>query len=254
MGHQLIMQTLMEGARRWGIELSAVQVEQFRLYYEDLVAWNKRINLTAITEPEAAQSRHFLDSLSLLRLNQPHNGFYRWNGGPLLTVECRMADVGAGAGFPGLALKIARPDLRLCLVESVGKKAVFLRHVADSLGFEDVEIVVERAETLGRDVRYRNGFDVVLARGVAALRALTELCLPLTRQGGFFVAYKKGQADDEVRDAQTALGLLGGQLCWKEEYELPGMEGEHALLVIQKTSATPDRFPRQPGIPTKRPL
>ena len=248
------MHTLIEGARRWGIEISAVQVEQFRLFYKELIAWNKRVNLTAITEPEAAQSRHFLDSLSILRLDQPDNGFYRWNGAPLLANEGRVVDVGTGAGFPGLAVKIARQDLRLCLVESVAKKAAFLRHVAGSLGFGDVEIVVERAETLGHDPRYRTSFDVVLARGVASLRVLAELCLPLTRLKGFFVAYKKGQATEELSAAQGSLGLLGGQLCWKEEYALPGLAEEHALLVIQKNSATPDRFPRLPGIPGKRPL
>ena len=145
------MHTLIEGARRWGIEISAVQAEQFRLFYEELIAWNKRVNLTAITEPQAAQSRHFLDSLSILRLDQPDNGFYRWNRAPLLTNEGRVIDVGTGAGFPGLAVKIARPDLRLCLVESVAKKAAFLRHVAGSLGFGDVEIVVDDLVRAYRD-------------------------------------------------------------------------------------------------------
>jgi 16S rRNA (guanine527-N7)-methyltransferase len=164
-----------------------------------------------------------------------------------------LIDIGAGAGFPGLPLKILRPELRLTLVESIAKKAAFLRHIAETLGLADVEVVVARAEVVGRDPAHRERYAVAAARAVAELRVLAEYCLPLCRVGGRFLAPKGSSAGDEVQAALPAIERLGGRLAAVEPVDLPGLE-PRTLVVVEKIGPTPPQYPRAPGVPAKRPL
>ncbi|MHB8619569.1 MAG: 16S rRNA (guanine(527)-N(7))-methyltransferase RsmG [Chloroflexota bacterium] len=226
---------LVSEARAFGIELTADQGDQFRRYSAELLAWNERINLTGITDPAEVDSRHFLDSLACLLAPFPH--------------AARVLDVGSGAGLPGLPLKIARPDLRLTLLEATAKKARFVEHTVGMLGLADVEVLAERAETLGR----RERFDRVVARAVAALPALLELTLPFCALGGLVLAMKKGsRVPGEVTASTRALKLLGGEIEPPLAYRLGGEERQ--LLVIRKANATPAMYPRRPGQPAKHPL
>lgn len=233
---------LARGARHLGLELGPRELAKFKLYYELLVQWNRRVNLTSVVDYERVQIVHFLDSLTVLL------------GLPASAPPGRVVDIGTGAGFPGVPLKIVRPELALVLVESVGKKARFLHELVAALALEDVEIVVERAETLGQDPRYRERFDLALARAVAKLPALVEIALPLCRVGGLFIAQKKGQLRQETESAARAIALLGGQLREVRPVEAEGLADRRALIIIEKASATPARFPRKAGIPEKRPL
>jgi 16S rRNA (guanine527-N7)-methyltransferase len=219
--------------------LNATQIDQFASYAAELRRWNERVNLTAIADDTGIVTRHFLDSLRCAM---------SWGAEPQ-----RLVDVGAGAGFPGLPLKILRPTLQLTLVESIAKKAAFLRHMVDTLGLTDVEIVIARAEVAGRDPAQRERYDVAVARAVAELRVLAEYCLPLCRIGGRFLAPKGAQIEDELRSAQPAITQLGGRLMAVEPVELPDLE-PRTLVVIEKIAATPPQYPRAPGVPAKRPL
>jgi 16S rRNA (guanine527-N7)-methyltransferase len=233
------MQELATIATMWGLHLDQHQLAQFASYAAELQRWNQRINLTAISDRHGIVMRHFLDSLRCA---------LSWGSTP-----SRLVDVGAGAGFPGLPLKILHPDLRLTLIESVEKKATFLRHITVELELRDVDVVVGRAETVGRDKEYREQYDVAVARAVADLRVLAEYCLPLCRVGGRFLAPKGAQNADELAGAQKAIDLLGGRIATIEEVDLPGVE-RRALVVVEKIGPTPPQYPRAVGIPSKRPL
>ena len=226
-------------AAEWGLALNHTQLDQFATYADALRRWNEQVNLTAITDEAQIVTRHFLDSLRCA---------LSWGVDPR-----RLVDVGAGAGFPGLPLKILRPELALTLVESVEKKAAFLRHVVTMLGLREVEIVTARAEAIGRDAAYREQYDVAVARAVAELRVLSEYCLPLCRIGGRFLAPKGTRIEAEVRAAHAAIATLGGRIVALEEVHLPGME-PRMLVVVEKVEATPLRYPRAIGVPSKRPL
>jgi len=230
---------LVDGAAAFGINLDAAQTEQFDLYYRELVDWNQRINLTTITEREQVETRHFLNSLAV------HTALPAGT----LSGGARVIDIGSGGGFPGLPLRIAFPQIRLTLAESAGKRAAFLRHVIEAIGLSSVEVRSGRAEDLGREPQLREGFDVVLARAVAKLPVLAELMLPFCRVGGLAVAHKGSDVANEVQDAQHAIHETGGTLG-----EVRPVGLTTSLVVIEKVSGTPDRFPRRPGIPAKRPL
>jgi 16S rRNA (guanine527-N7)-methyltransferase len=250
------MGKLEDSARQLGLYLSAEHLAAFQRYYEELVEWNRRFNLTTVTGYEEVQLRHFLDSLTVL-LTLP--GWGQEVVGEQLPFVCRpqpwlCLDVGAGAGFPGLPLKIVCPELKLTLLEATRKKVEFLLHVADDLGLKDVEVVWERAEALGQNAHYRERYDVVVARAVAELVVLSEYCLPFCRVGGRFVAQKGLGAEQEVEAAQTALDTLGGTVRELKEISLPGQRERRVLVVIDKVAPTPSRYPRRPGIPAKRPL
>jgi 16S rRNA (guanine527-N7)-methyltransferase len=234
-----IQELLEQTTRAWGLALSSAQLDQLAIYAAELRSWNARVNLTAITDEAGIVARHFLDSLRCAS---------SWGDAP-----DSLIDIGTGAGFPGLPLKILRPALRLTLVESVGKKAEFLRHMRDLLDLADVEVVVARAEAAGRDGAHRERYQVCTARAVADLRVLAEYCLPLCRIGGRFLAPKGAQAADEVRAAQAAIELLGGRLLDVETVTIPGLE-PRTLVVVEKIAATPGIYPRAPGVPAKRPL
>jgi 16S rRNA (guanine527-N7)-methyltransferase len=236
------MELLEAGAQAWGLELTRAQLQAFELYYQELIAWNERVNLTTITEYEDVQVKHFLDSLSCL---QPLAG---------LPVQARCIDIGAGAGFPGLPVKIARPQMSLTLLEASGKKTRFLERVVALLGLESVEVVKGRAEDLAHGPGHREAYDAAFARAVADLVVLVEYALPLTRIGGLFVAQKGVRVEGEVEAAREAIEILGGELKELTEVFLPGLEAPRHLVVVQKVAPTPQKYPRRPGIPAKRPL
>jgi 16S rRNA (guanine527-N7)-methyltransferase len=227
--------------RLLGLRLTPVQVEAFAWYAAELIAWNRRFNLTAVDDPVEIEHRHFLDSLTCLQV------MGRDPGG-------RLIDVGSGAGFPGLPLKIACPRLRVTLVESIGKKARFCRHVASELSLEGVEVRSERAEVIGHDPAHRQSYDWAVARAVAGLPTLVEYLLPLVKVGRVAVAQKGESAPMEAQACEGALRLLGGRLRQLVPVELPRVAETRYLVVLEKTSATPAKYPRRPGIPAKRPL
>lgn len=245
-----IVEKLISGAERLGLFLNPEQVDRFQLYYEELIRWNRRVNLTAIVDYEEVQLKHFLDSLTVALV--------------LEGIPARVLDIGSGAGLPGVPFKILYPDVGLTLVDSVHKKAAFLNHLVERLGLEGVEVLAQRAELLAREESYREGFEVVLSRGVARLTTLAELALPFCTLGGTFIAMKKGEIDDEVASASRAIGILGGQVREVKRVSLGerevdgwtsmGESEKRALVVIDKLSHTPQRYPRRAGIPQKRPL
>ena len=250
------MARLEEGACQLGMRLTAEHTGLFQRYYEELVEWNRRFNLTTVVGYEEVQLRHFLDSLSCL-LALP--GWSREVVGCELPIVCQpqpwqCLDVGAGAGFPGVPLKIVCPELRLTLLEATRKKVEFLLHLVDELGLKGVEVIWERAEALGRNPNYRERFDVVVARAVADLPVLSEFCLPFCRIGGRFIAQKGPEAEREVDEARLAMERLGGRLREVKEIALPGQRQRRTLVVIDKVMPTPAAYPRRPGIPAKRPL
>ena len=224
-----------------GAPLLPSQVVQFAAYEALLLEWNERIALTAIREPGHLRVRHFLDALSCAAATGPLDGQ-------------SLIDIGSGAGFPGLPLKILYPDLRLTLVDSVAKKARFLELVAAELGLRGVTVIAERAEVLGQDPIHREQYDWATARAVAELRVLAELLLPLCRVGGRVLAQKGGSAAEELVIAAPAIAALGGGASQLIPVQLPETEATHYLVVIDKAATTDARYPRRPGIPAKRPL
>ncbi len=239
-----IMKKLESGARKLGLNLNPGQLEQFTIYYQELVDWNRRMNLTAITDYEAVQTKHFLDSLTLtLVLKRPMDG-----------VGLRVVDIGTGAGLPGIPLKILWPGIELTLIEATAKKADFLHHLVSKLGLDNIEIVVGRAETVAHDAEYREKFDLVVSRAVASLPALVELTLPFCNVGGSFIAQKKGDIELEVSQATRAISLLGGSLREVKRVEMEEFADVRWLVVIDKVKPTPHQYPRRPGIPAKRPI
>lgn len=224
-----------------GLNLSATQAGQFATYAEEMAAWNEKINLTAITEPAAVMARHFLDSLTLLAAMPTAAG-------------TRVIDVGSGAGFPGLPLRIAQPDLAVTLLEATGKKIAFLKHVAERLGLADVQFANARAEDAGQDPAHRASYDVAAARAVARLPVLLEYLLPLVRVGGLAIAMKGTSAHEEAAASAKALAVLGGRLAEIRTFHLPGVEMPHHLVIVEKVAATPAAYPRRPGLPMQAPL
>jgi 16S rRNA (guanine527-N7)-methyltransferase len=240
------MDSLITGARALlNLELTPGQVAAFQMYADELRAWNDKINLTAIKDEAGIQIKHFLDSLSILKaLSRPRTP----------DVGLKLIDVGTGAGFPGLPLKIVCPDLRLTLVEATGKKVAFCEHMVAALKLSGVAVVKARAEELGRDPAHREQYDWAVARAVAEMPVLAEYLLPLAKRGGHALAQKGEGAPAETQAAETAIQKLGGELEQLIPVELPGVVETRYLVVLKKTAATPPRYPRRPGVPTKTPL
>ena len=234
------MERLIAGAQRLGILLTPEQVESFQVYYEELIRWNRRVNLTAIVDYEQVQLKHFLDSLTIT---------LAFKAMPPL-----LLDVGAGAGLPGIPLKILFPNIRLTLLDSVARKTSFLAHLVARLGLEGVEVLTGRAEHLAHDGRYRERFDLVLSRGVAKLATLAELALPFCTMGGTFIAQKKGEIEGEIKAAARAIDILGGRLKGVKWVGMEELGEERALVIIDKLNPAPQHYPRRAGVPQKRPL
>lgn len=235
------MVNLVQEAAEFGLHLHPPQIEQFSHYQALLREWNQKMNLTAIDDPAGIQIRHFLDSLTCATVTGDLNGQ-------------SLIDVGTGAGFPGLPLKILYPDLRLTLVESVTKKTRFLEAVVEALALEGVQILDQRAETLGQRPEFRAQYDWTTGRAVAALRVLVEYLLPFCKIGGHVLAQKGESAQAEAEEARSAIAQLGGGPPTFHPIHLPDREETHYLVVIEKVTATPAAYPRRPGRPAKRPL
>lgn len=230
-----------QGLKEHGIELDEKQTGQFRQYFELLVEWNEKMNLTAITDAPSVYLKHFYDSISA--------AFYIDLSG-----QKTICDVGAGAGFPSIPLKICFPELHVTIVDSLNKRIGFLEHLATQLQLENVHFVHARAEDFGQNPKYREKFDIVTARAVARLSVLAELCVPLVKEGGIFISMKGAAAEDELADAKKALSVLGAVI--KEEYSftLPIENSERNIFVFDKEKNTPKKYPRKPGVPNKSPI
>lgn len=234
-------QTFIDTLKESGITLTDKQIKQFETYFEMLVEWNEKINLTAVTEKEEVYLKHFFDSVT--------PSFYI----DFNEIET-ICDVGAGAGFPSIPLKIVYPHLQITIVDSLNKRIKFLNELAASLDLDKVNFVHDRAETFGKSKQYRESFDLVTARAVARLSVLSELCLPLVKKGGQFVALKGSQGNEELEDAQFAISVLGGEVKTVNEFTLPLEESMRQIITIDKLRQTPKKYPRKPGTPNKEPL
>lgn len=222
-----------------GIELSELQKEQYRKYYDLVVEWNQKINLTAITEEDEFYTKHFFDSISL--------AFYK----DYSNIES-ICDVGSGAGFPSIPLKILYPNLKVTIVDSLNKRIKFLNLVKDELGLSNCNFVHARAEEFGQNKEYRESFEIVTARAVARLNVLAELCLPLVKKDGYFLSLKAQKAEEETKEAINAIKLLGGKLEQDLEFDIEGEERH--ILEIRKAKETPNKYPRKAGTPNKKPI
>ncbi|MCL6571000.1 MAG: 16S rRNA (guanine(527)-N(7))-methyltransferase RsmG [Bacillus sp. (in: Bacteria)] len=227
--------------REKGIILTKEQLDQFEKYYQILVEWNEKMNLTAITDKADVYLKHFYDSISA--------AFYFD-----FTKPFHLCDVGAGAGFPSIPLKIVFPQLEVTIVDSLNKRISFLNHLANELTLKNVHFIHDRAETFGVNPNYREGFDVVTARAVARMSVLSELCLPLVKVGGHFLAMKAAHAKDELEMGQKAITTLGGRVEKIVTFTLPMEESERTILIIKKETRTPKKYPRKPGTPGKTPI
>ena len=230
-----------EAQQLFGIHLTGRQVVALMSYERELLDWNQKFNLTAIRDVEGIRTKHFLDSFSCV---------LAWRGNP----PSRLVDVGTGAGFPGLALKILYPAMRLTLVDSVDKKARFCRHIVSEMKMEAVEVLTARAEEVGQMAAHREQYDWAVARAVADLPVLAEYLLPMLQVGGHMLALKGVSGPTEVHKAEPALKMLGGQMRQLIPVTLPGVADERYLVVIDKVAATPGQYPRKSGIPAKKPL
>lgn len=226
---------------KWEIPFSKEQQEQLITYYEMLVEKNKVMNLTAITEFEEVLDKHFLDSISLAQYVD-------------LTKPVSVIDLGTGAGFPGMPLKIMFPDLKITLADSLNKRILFLDEVISELGLTDIQTVHARAEDLAHDPNYREQYDYCVSRAVANLSSLSEYCLPFVRIGGSFISYKSGEIEEELAAAKKAIFLLGGQFDRVIPFQLEGTDLNRSFVVIPKEKKTAKTYPRKSGMPTKKPL
>ncbi len=229
------------GLAEFGVIPNEFQLRQFMQYYELLIEWNGFMNLTAITEFEEVCTKHFLDSLSLCK-----------------AIDCQkelsVMDIGTGAGFPGIPLKIVFPNLKITLLDSLGKRVKFLNEVIEKLGLNHIDAIHGRAEDFAKPDLLREQFDVCVSRAVANLSSLSEYCIPYVKVGGLFISYKSEKSTEEVTSAEKAVGLLGGAFGKQFDFVLPNSDIYRTLVVIEKMKATPKKYPRKAGLPTRDPL
>ena len=228
-------------ATEYGLNLIEDQISAFNKYYELLYEWNKKINLTAITEPKDVAIKHMVDSLSCFKAD-------------LFKENTSLIDVGTGAGFPGLPLKIFYPSLKLTLLDSLNKRVKFLQLVVDELGLKDVEVIHARSEEAARNKKYREKFDLATARAVARLPIICEYCLPFVKEGGTFIALKGRQYEEEATQAQKAIKVLGGEISDIMPVKLPEIDDKRAVIYIKKVKSTPKTYPRKAGTPERNPI
>ncbi len=229
------------GLKKLKIDLSEYDLKNFLIYYEMLIEKNKVMNLTTITEFQDVVEKHFLDSLSLvnsINLNQ----------------KLKVLDLGTGAGFPGIPLKIAFPEIDLVLMDSLNKRVLFLQEVIERLNLSGIIAVHGRAEELARNLMYREKFDLCVSRAVANLSSLSEYCIPFVKQGGMFISYKSGEVEEEAAQAKKAIGLLGGEIVELKKFQLAGTDISRSFVKIKKNLKTPKSYPRKAGEPTKNPI
>lgn len=231
------------GLEELNITLTDEQIEQFLQYYEMLVEKNKVMNLTGITEYEEVIQKHFLDSLSLIRVIPD-----------IASQKLTVIDLGTGAGFPGIPLKIAFPELEITLMDSLNKRILFLQEVIDALGLKKVSAVHGRAEEMASNATHRQQYDLCVSRAVSNLAVLTEYCLPFVKKGGLFVSYKSADSDAEIQEGKKAISILGGKLTSVDKFQLPDSDLRRALVCIKKVKDTPKKYPRKAGTPAKLPL
>ena len=235
------LSTLENGCRELGIELSEKQKKQFIQFYEFLVEKNKVMNLTGITEFEEVLTKHFLDSLACVKAVD-------------MTKVKTLMDIGTGAGFPGVPLKIAFPNLKITLLDSLNKRIKFLNEVISQLGLQNIETIHGRAEDFGRDAKYREQYDYCVSRAVANAATLSEYCLPFVKVGGAFIPYKSGKIDEELEQGTKAIESLGGSVADVIRFELTGADADRSLVVIDKIAKTAKKYPRKAGMPSKEPI
>lgn len=224
-----------------GVTLTDKQINQFLRYYEMLIEWNEKVNLTAITDYDEVMKKHFVDSVSLIKAYD-------------VSKKSSVIDVGTGAGFPGLALKIAYPALKVTLLDSLNKRILFLNEVINELQLEDIDVIHGRAEDYAKPDKLREKFDLCVSRAVANLSTLSEYCLPYVKKGGYFISYKSEKITEESKLAAHAVSLLGGKVKKQVEFMLPDSDIYRNLFVIEKMKDTPKKYPRKAGLPAKEPL
>ena len=234
-------QILKKSLEKIGIEITDEQKEQFDIYHKLLEEWNKVMNLTGITEFQEVLIKHFLDSLACVKAVD-------------MSRIKRIMDIGTGAGFPGVPLKIAFPHLEACLLDSLKKRVNFLEETFQMLKLENITAIHGRAEEYAKNKQYRETYDLCVSRAVSNLATLSEYCLPYVKTGGYFISYKSGTVQEEVEQAQKAVKILGGKIQDVVYFQLPDSEIQRSLVVIEKIKATPGRYPRKAGTPLKEPL
>lgn len=235
------MESLRWKAKEIGVNLSDLQFNQFFTYYIMLIEKNKVMNLTAITEMEEVIDKHFMDSIMLKKVVD-------------LDKIQTVADMGTGAGFPGIPLKIVFPHLQITLMDSLNKRLQFLDEVIAELGLKGIETLHGRAEDIGKDLLYRENYDLCVSRAVANLSTLSEYCLPMVKKGGQFVSYKSGDVAEELEDSKKAISILGGEISGVEYFKLPQTDNERSFVVIDKVKESPKKYPRKAGTPGKEPI
>ncbi len=232
-------QALYKSVKAIEVELNEQQIEKFYEYMNLLLEWNKKINLTAITVPEEIILKHFIDSLTIASK---------------IKEGATLVDMGTGAGFPGIPLKIYRKDIKIVLVDSLNKRLNFLKEVIEKLGLEKIETIHSRAEEFGKNKKYRETFDVATSRAVANLSTLSEYLLPLVKEKGICICMKGGEIEEELERAKKAIKILGGKVLKVEKFELPKSSIKRSIVLLEKVEKTPDKYPRKPGTPAKEPI
>ena len=240
------MNKLVNICNKINIEISDDQINCFEKYYELLIEKNKVMNLTAITDKEDVIVKHFIDSIALIP--------YLTDKGININNKLKIIDIGTGAGFPGLPLKIMMPDVKFTLLDSLNKRVSFLNEVIDELKLKDIEALHGRAEDYASDNKYREKYDICVSRAVANLSTLSEYCIPFVKEDGFFISYKAGESEEEINNSKNAIKILGGKINKVEEFILPGTDASRVFVFIRKQELTDKKYPRKAGVPAKKPL